>query len=76
MSEAIIVALITGSLALVGTIIGTWATNRKSTELILYRLGELEKKQEKHNSVIERTFQLEKDVRVLEQKVKDFHESA
>lgn len=76
MSEAIIVALITGSLALVGTIIGTWATNRKSTELILYRLGELEKKQEKHNSVIERTFQLEKDVRVLEQKVKDIHESA
>lgn len=48
--------------------------NRKTVNLIEYRLEELTKKVEKHNSVIERTFKLESAVAVLETKVEDMKE--
>ena len=66
MSESIIVALITGILAL----IGTYFSNRKSAALLEYRLAELEKKVDKHNSVIERTYELERKADVIDEKMK------
>lgn len=66
MSESIIVALITGGLSL----LGVYLSNRKSAALIEYRLKELEKKQDKHNEVIERTYALEERVALTEQKQK------
>ena len=48
--------------------------NRKKVNLIEYRLEELTKKVEKHNSVIERTFKLESAVAVLETKIDDMKE--
>ena len=42
--ETIIVAAITGGLALIGTLGGTYFANRKSAALIAYRLEELEKR--------------------------------
>ena len=45
--------------------------NHKTMGLIEYRLKELEKKVDKHNSVIERTFQLESDVKVINQRLDD-----
>ena len=45
--------------------------NRKTVNLIEYKLEELTKKVEKHNNVIERTFQLEGDVKVLETRLND-----
>lgn len=45
--------------------------NRKTVNLIEYKLEELTKKVEKHNNVIERTFQLEGDVKVLEARLND-----
>lgn len=46
------------------------ADNKAQTDLILYRLGELEKKQDKHNAVIERTFRLEERAELHEEKLK------
>jgi len=66
MSEAILVALITGGLSL----LGVYLSNRRSAALLEYRLRELEKKQDKHNRVIERTYALEERSRVLEEKMK------
>ena len=66
MSETIIVALI----AFAGTLSGSFFAQRKSTALIAYRLEQLEKKVDKHNSVVERTFQLEKRCDVFDEKVK------
>ena len=66
MSESIIVALITGGLSL----LGVYLSNRKSAALIEYRLKELEKKQDKHNEVIERTYKLEDRANVMEEKMK------
>lgn len=62
----IIVALITGSLSLVGT----FAANRKSAALLDYRLSELEKKVDAHNRVVERTYKLEERTEVQEEKIK------
>jgi type VI protein secretion system component VasK len=66
MSDVIIVAL----LSLAGTLAGSYLANRKSVALISYRIEQLEKKVEKHNLVIERTFQLEKRCDVFEEKIK------
>lgn len=66
MTETIIVAL----LSLAGTLIGAYLANRKSTALIAYRLEKLEEKVNKHNQVIERTFKLEKQEELLEEKLR------
>jgi len=66
MSETIIVALI----AFAGTLCGSYFSQRKSTALVAYRLEQLEKKVDKHNSVVERTFQLEKRCDLTDEKMK------
>lgn len=64
---AVISAVITGLFSLWGV----YAANRKSQALIAYRLEQLEKKVDKHNSVVERTFILEGDVRELQHDMRD-----
>ena len=39
--------------------LGVYLSNRKSAALVEYRLSELEKKVDKHNKLIERTYKLE-----------------
>ncbi len=53
-----------------GALAGTYIANRKSSALIAYRLSELERKQDKHNAVIERTYKLEENARLTEEKIK------
>ena len=50
MTEAIVIALITGGLAILSNIVVTWANNSKT----LYRIEILEKKVEAHNNLVER----------------------
>ena len=68
MSEAWI-----GLLASIGTgilsLIGVYVANRKQTALIAYRLEQLEKKQDKHNNLIERMTRAEGRLDVLEHEV-------
>lgn len=66
MSESVLVAV----LALVGTLCGSWLSHRKSTALIAYRLEQLEEKVEKHNRLVERTYDLEREMGVVEEQVK------
>lgn len=61
MDEAIIVAIISG---LCVAIPSMWQS-RKNSALMEYRLGEIEKKVDKHNSLVERVFGLEKDVKYI-----------
>ena len=56
--ETIIAAAITALCAL----IGTYMSNRKQTALVSYRIEQLEKKVDKHNQVVERTYKLEQRV--------------
>lgn len=62
--------IITGFLALLGTLGGSFLAHRKSTALVAYRLEQLEKQVNKHNKVIERTYRLEEQEAILEEKVK------
>ena len=66
LSDTIIVAL----LSLVGTLAGSYFASRKSTALIAYRLEQLEEKVNKHNQVVERTFRLEDNDKLMEEKIK------
>lgn len=66
MTETIIVAL----LSLFGTLAGAYLANRKSTALVVYRLEQLENKVNKHNEVIERTYKLEEQEAIFEEKLK------
>ncbi len=62
MDSSVIVALIT----LAGSALGTFGGIVINSKLTNYRIEQLEKKVEKHNSVIERTFRLEEKVEHLE----------
>lgn len=65
MTEAIIVAVISGLCSLCGV----YFSNRKSSALIEYRLEKLEEKVNLHNSVIERTYRLEEAKAVMDEKI-------
>lgn len=70
MDNTVIVALITGTLSLAGTLAGSYFSQKKSTALIAYRIEQLEQKVNKHNSLIERTYALEKKCEVFDEKLK------
>ena len=50
LTEGIVIALITGSMAIISNILVAWAQNSKT----VYRIDQLEKKVEKHNNLVER----------------------
>lgn len=66
MSEAVIVAL----LGFAGTLTGAYLVNKKTSAVIAYRLEALEKKVDRHNSVIERTYELEKRAALVTEQIK------
>ena len=67
MSDNIIVALITLGGSGLGSLVGIIVSSR----LTAYRLEQLEKKVDKHNTVIERTFILEGDMKLVKQEITD-----
>lgn len=66
MAETILVA----ALSLAGTLAGAYLANRRSAALVAYRLAQLERKVDKHNQVVERTYALEEAVSLLDERVK------
>lgn len=52
-------------ITLIGSSIGTFAGILASNKLTNYRIEQLEKKVDKHNSVIDRTYKLEQEVALL-----------
>ncbi|MGL5437659.1 MAG: hypothetical protein ACRDBO_20105 [Lachnospiraceae bacterium] len=70
MRPEIIIALI----GLAGSVTGSFAGILVSAKLTTYRLEQLEKKVDKHNTVIERTFILEEQMKVANHRIKDLEE--
>lgn len=73
----IIVAIITGGLAFLGVVITNNSSNRKIQSNIETqqavtntKIDNLKSQVEKHNSVIERTYSIEKDIAVLKEEQK------
>ena len=65
MPSEIIVAV----LSLIGTAVGSLAGIITANKLVVYRLEQLEKKVEQHNNLISRTYKLEENVSVIEEKI-------
>lgn len=70
MSEPIVIAI----LSLVGTLVGTFGGIVVAARLMNYRIEQLEKKVEKHNSVVERQFVVEGQIKELQHEVQDLKE--
>ena len=60
--------IIIGIISLLGTLSGSYFASRKNTILVVYRLEQLENKVNKHNNIIERTFELEKKCTLYDEK--------
>lgn len=56
---------------LIGSAIGSIVGIVANTRLHTYRLEQLEKKVDKHNNLIERTYELEKQTAVLKNRIDD-----
>ena len=70
MSDVVLVAI----LSLVGTLIGTFGGIITANKLTNYRIEQLEKRVEKHNNVIERVYNLEKQEALLEEEISHLQE--
>lgn len=66
MPTEVTVALI----GLLGSGLGAFVGVLTSVKLTNYRLEQLEKKVEKHNNLIERTYKLEEEEKITEEKIK------
>lgn len=66
MNEAVLVAII----SLIGTLGGSFGGILTAGKLTNYRIEQLEKKVEKHNSVIERVYKLETHEAVIDEEIK------
>lgn len=74
MSDTIIVALITGSVSLLGSVASMVVSARKSKQqatLTIYRIDQLEEKVSKHNGIVERTYKLEGRMQEAEHDIRD-----
>ena len=61
MPDTVLVAI----LSLIGTMAGSFS----GTQVIKYRIEQLEKKVEKHNSIVERTYLLEEKMKVANHRI-------
>ena len=69
-SEGIIIALITGGMAIISNVIVAWAQNSKT----IYRIEQLEKKVEKHNNLVERMVSVEQSEQAQWKWIDEFKE--
>ena len=70
MYESVITAIITGICAVIVSIVNSYYQASTTRKLIEYKISQLEKKQDKHNSVIERMYSLEQAHAVMEEQIK------
>ena len=63
-------SIIVAVLSFLGTCIGSLT----GIKLIKYRIEQLEKKVDKHNTVVERTYHLEDDIKYIKEEIKELKE--
>ena len=66
--ETIKTAIISGVCVAIPSILATISANKRQNDLVLYRINELDEKVHKHNNLVERMYDVESRVRVLEEK--------
>ena len=68
--NGIITAIISGLCVAIPSIIATISANKRSNDLVLYRINELDKKVHEHNNLIDRMYKVESRVTLLEDDIK------
>lgn len=66
----IIIAIISGLCVAIPSIIATISSNKKSNDLVIYRIDALDKKVHEHNNLIDRMYKVESRVTLLEDEIK------
>ena len=66
----ILAAVISGAVTLIVCMVNNHAQAEKTRALLDYRLSELEKKVDKHNQVLERTYRLEMEMEVAREQIR------
>ena len=72
--ETIISACISAGVTLIVCMINNHGQQEKTRALMEYKLDELTKRVEKHNSVVERTYILEEKMKVPNHRIEDLEE--
>lgn len=68
--------IIVSVLSIIGTITGSLLGILAANKLTIYRIEQLEKKVDKHNSVIERTYLLEEKMKEADRRIEKLEETA
>ena len=68
--KEIIIAIISGLCVAIPSIVATISSNKKSNDLVIYRIEELDKKVHEHNNLIDRMYKVESRVTLLEDEIK------
>lgn len=66
----VIVAIISGLCVAIPSIISTIIVNNRNKNLLIYRVGSLEEKVNKHNNLIDRMYKVESRVTILEDEIR------
>ena len=66
----ILVSLITSLATLLGVVLTVYAGGKRTRDILLYRIEQLEKAQQKHNSLIERMYRVEERLELHDEKIK------
>lgn len=74
MENTVLIALISGLCVGIPSVIATMMSNNKSNALLNYRIDELTKKVEKHNSIVERMALLEKETQSIWKRIDEIKE--
>ena len=67
----IVTAVISGLCVAIPSIVATVSANKRSNDLVLYRINELDQKVHEHNQLIDRMYESEKKIAILEKNKKD-----
>lgn len=70
MNTDILVSLITSLATLLGVVLTVYAGGKRTRDILLYRIEQLERAQQKHNSLIERMYRVEERLELHDEKIK------
>ena len=71
MGETIFAAIVTGVVTLAVCLLNNYFQQSKTRALLEYKLNELTERVNKHNDLVERTYRLEEQVSITNEKVKE-----
>lgn len=69
--ENLVIALVTGAVTLAVCLVNNFLQQSKTRALLEYKLNELTQRVNKHNDLVERTYRLEEQLSVTDEKLKE-----